>query len=77
MQKPTMQKKIFYIMFAALAIAACKKVINVDLNNAAPQIVIEGEITNELPPYQVRISKTVNFSAKSLRDCMPGPSPIR
>ena len=50
-------------MFAVLAIAACKKVINVDLNNVTPQIVIEGEITNEQPPYHVKISKTVNFSS--------------
>lgn len=46
-----------------LTITACKKVINVDLNNVTPQIVIEGEISNELPPYQVKISKTVNFSS--------------
>jgi hypothetical protein len=44
-------------------IDACKKVIQVDLNNAAPQIVIEGEVTNGAGPYQVKISKTVNFSA--------------
>jgi Domain of unknown function (DUF4249) len=44
-------------------IGACKKVVQVDLNNAAPQIVIEGEITNGASPYQVKISKTVNFSA--------------
>ncbi|MES1159361.1 MAG: DUF4249 domain-containing protein, partial [Bacteroidota bacterium] len=42
---------------------ACKKVVQVDLNNAAPHIVIEGEVTNRTETYQVRISKTVDFSA--------------
>jgi hypothetical protein len=51
--------------FLVLAAYGCKKVISVDLNNAAPQIVIEGEVTNQLPPYQVRISRTVNFSASN------------
>jgi len=41
----------------------CKKVINVNLNNAAPQIVIQGNVTNTVGPYQVRITQTVNFSA--------------
>jgi hypothetical protein len=44
-------------------IAGCKKVIQVNLNGAAPQIVIEGEVTNGDGPFQVKISNTVNFSA--------------
>jgi len=55
----------FLLLSALSAISACKKVIQVDLNNAAPQIVIEGEITNGQNPYQVKISKTVNFSASN------------
>lgn len=51
---------------AAVTLAACKKVISVDLNNAAPQIVIEGEVYNARGPFQVRISKTVNFSADNV-----------
>src|SRR5579872_7164826 len=42
---------------------ACKKVINVDLKNAAAQIVIQGNVTDAPGPYVVKISKTVNFSA--------------
>jgi len=45
---------------------ACKKVVQVDLNNASPQIVIEGEVTNHSGPYQVSITKTVNFSADNV-----------
>jgi hypothetical protein len=54
------------VAVASIAAAACKKVINVDLNNAAPQIVIEGEVTNTKGPYQVKISKTVDFSASNV-----------
>jgi hypothetical protein len=41
---------------------SCKKVINVDIHNATPQIVIVGEVTNSPGPYQVTITQTVNFS---------------
>lgn len=45
-----------------LILQACKKVIQVDLKNAASQIVIEGEITNLPEGYRVTITKTVPFS---------------
>lgn len=49
-------------MVSVLAMAACKKVISVDLRNAPARIVIEGEITNTATLPQVRISRSVNFS---------------
>lgn len=51
---------IFFII-TFIIISSCKKVINVDLNNAAPQIVIEGSVTNS-SAAQVLISKSVKFS---------------
>lgn len=48
-----------------LILFACKKVISVNLNDAAPQIVVEGMITNTPGPYQVQITKTVNFDASN------------
>ncbi|HMG15375.1 MAG TPA: DUF4249 domain-containing protein [Saprospiraceae bacterium] len=42
--------------------SACTKVIDINLNVSAPQIIIEGNITNQAGPYQVQITKTVNFS---------------
>jgi hypothetical protein len=44
---------------------ACTKVINLSVPNAATQIVIEGNVTNEPGPYQVSISTTVPFSANN------------
>src|ERR1022692_1537428 len=52
-------------IFCAIVFFSCKKVINVNLNNASPQIVIAGEVTNAAGPYQVTINSTVNFSAEN------------
>lgn len=54
---------VFVTAVLVMVVAACKKVINVDLNNADPHVVIEGEITNTQGPYQVKITNTVNFSS--------------
>ncbi len=58
-------KKIFNkIIFAALAITliSCEEVIEFDLNDAEPQIVIEANIVDTTGPYLVRISETAGFS---------------
>ncbi len=56
-----------YVILAALLAPGfgCKKVIQIDLNSAAPRIVIEGNITDAPGPYQVWLSTTVNFSASN------------
>jgi hypothetical protein len=51
------------LLLSMLLVTACKKVINVDLKNATPQIVIEGNITDAPGVHTVLISKTVDFSA--------------
>lgn len=43
--------------------SACKKVIDVDLKGTTPQVVIEGNITDAGGPYEVKITKTVDFAA--------------
>src|SRR5450759_3003563 len=52
------------IVFSFLTIfifSGCQKVINVDLNEAAPRIVIEGLITDIPGPYTVKISKSGSY----------------
>jgi hypothetical protein len=58
-----MKKGIFFTGFLFLGLA-CQKVVNVDLNDAPAQLIIEGEVTNGGTP-QVRISRSVNFSASN------------
>lgn len=49
-------------IIATLLSLSCKKVVQVDLDNASSQVVITGEVTNTPGPYKVFISRTVNFS---------------
>ena len=44
-----------------LAVSGCQKVINVDLNVAAPRIVIEGSVNDRRGPYTVSISKSGSY----------------
>jgi len=56
--------KLKYLFLAAiilLAVSSCQKVINLNLNNAATQIVIEGNITNLRGTQVVTISQSVPF----------------
>ncbi len=55
-------RKKLSIFIILVITCSCKKVVNINLNDASPQIVIEGIITNNAGPYQVQITKTVNFS---------------
>jgi hypothetical protein len=41
---------------------SCQKVININLNSASPQTVVQANITNQPGPYTVLLSQTVNFS---------------
>lgn len=53
------------LLLSVLLVTACKKVIDVDLKDAAPQIVIEGNITDAPGFYTVLISKTVDVAASN------------
>lgn len=44
-----------------LVFPGCQKVINVDLNVAAPRIVIEGTINDRRGPYTIAISKSGSY----------------
>jgi hypothetical protein len=61
-----MKKKPFNLIAIALLIIStvpsCQKVIHVDLNGAAPQLVVVGNVTDQPGPYVVTLSQTVNFS---------------
>lgn len=54
---------IFLFIAPALLLFSCNKeeVIHLDLSSAPVQYVIEGCVTDEVRPYAVRITQTVNF----------------
>lgn len=64
--------KIVSAMMALLGLAGCQKVINVDLNEAAPRIVIEGLITDRHGPYTVSISKSGSYFNQPVLETVSG-----
>jgi hypothetical protein len=50
-----------FVLITFLFFSACQKIINVDLNVAAPNIVIEGMITDRPGPYVITISKSGSY----------------
>lgn len=54
-------KNIVSIIFVALLLAGCEKVVDLDYKSNQPMIVIEGNITNEAGPYFVKITKSISL----------------
>lgn len=54
-------KNIFLIAMAFFALAACEKEIELDLVEAAPQLVIEAPLKVGTNPFTVTITKTASF----------------
>lgn len=44
-----------------LSLVSCEEVIDLDLGNAEPRIVIEATITTDPGPYHVRVNRSVNY----------------
>jgi hypothetical protein len=55
---------------------ACQKVINVDLNDAEPRIVIEGLITDKPGPYKVLVSKSASYFNDTILPPVSGASVV-
>jgi hypothetical protein len=56
-------KNIIILITTTILFCSCEKVINVDLKNAEPNIVIEGIVDNSGNGASVKISKSMAFSA--------------
>lgn len=60
-----MKRYIFILsglLFALFAILSCRKVININLNDSAPKIIIEGSIADQPSSCFIRLSKSVNYN---------------
>jgi hypothetical protein len=53
-------KNLIFLSIILIA-SACEEVIDIDLNDASPSIVIEGKLTDQLNGCSVRITKSVKF----------------
>ncbi|RNL54737.1 DUF4249 family protein [Pedobacter jejuensis] len=67
-----MKKLILYISLFSMIFTSCKKIIEVDTNNAEPQLVIEANITDRLSVQQIKISKSVSYDSKSIFPAVSG-----
>ena len=56
---------IFALVALILTLVSCERVIQLDLKNSTPKIVIQGNIYDQPGPYIVKISNSVNFDASS------------
>ncbi len=62
-----MRKKIIFSSFFVLCLQfSCTKVVQVNVKNAAKQLVIQGNITNVQGSHAVKISETVNYAADNV-----------
>lgn len=59
--RPVNALQIILLLISFLVFPGCQKVINVDLNQATPRIVIEGLINDRRGPYSVTISKSGSY----------------
>lgn len=59
--KKLVNMKIYIIFIAGLFLMSCEKVIDVDLKDAQPRIVIEGNVSSEPGPYVVSLSKSGSY----------------
>jgi hypothetical protein len=64
-----LKRRYTIYLLACLVMAlgtACKKVIQVDLNESSSRVVIEGEITNIPGPYQIKITRSIPYSEDNI-----------
>lgn len=61
-----MKKLLIGLAIVAAGFTSCKKIIEVDTDNAEPQIVIEGRIEDRLVEQKIIISKTVGYDEKGI-----------
>ncbi|MEM6844076.1 MAG: DUF4249 domain-containing protein [Bacteroidota bacterium] len=53
--------KKFIFGFLLIGLISCEEVIEIDLNEADPRLVIEGQIVNTGGPFRVNVAQTTNF----------------
>jgi len=56
-------RRIIPCLVFVLILCACQKVVTLNLDNAPPQLVIEGNVTDGPAPDTVKIMRSVNFYA--------------
>ncbi|HEX7413182.1 MAG TPA: DUF4249 family protein, partial [Bacteroidia bacterium] len=66
----------YLLAMTVLFLTSCTKVINIDLNSANPNIVVDAEITDQPGPYTVNLTQTVNFSDNNVFPAINGATVV-
>jgi hypothetical protein len=57
---------LFTTILGLISLTSCQKVIHLDLSSSVPQLVIQGNIYDQAGPFEVVVSKTVDFDALNI-----------
>jgi len=49
------------LALGVIGLYSCQKVIDIELNPSTPQYIITGNVTDQPGPYEVKITKSINF----------------
>jgi len=60
-----MKKIIIYILPLLLLIGACKEIVEIEITDADPILVVEGEVSTETDSSYVKLSLSTNYYAKT------------
>jgi len=55
--------QIYIFSFILLGISSCIEPIEIETEDGSGAIVVDGRITNETPPYNIRISRSINIES--------------
>jgi hypothetical protein len=67
-------KRLLFLLIAASGLSACEDVIDVDIPEGQPSLVVEGAVTDQPGPYVVRLTKTIPYFDE--RDLPPVPGAV-
>ncbi|MDO6430478.1 DUF4249 domain-containing protein [Flavitalea sp. BT771] len=62
------------LVLASISLYSCKKEVKLNLDDAGPHIVIQGEITDASGPYIVKINQSVSFGSENSFPAVSGAS---
>jgi len=66
--------RLILLILVPICLCSCKKEVNLNLDNAGPHIVIQGEITDAAGPYMVKINQSVSFKSENTFPAVSGAS---
>jgi len=67
-----MNKFVICLIISFIALGACTKTIDLAVHNSSPVYVIQGNVTDQPGPYQVKITQTVGFYNNNQYPGVPG-----